>query len=142
MKKIFVRGENNYDVDAASNEAGLFCPEDSLTRQSFAEEADINTLVKRFGLTGQMPEAVSFPTYGDFSQVMDYQSALNMVLEADDAFMSLPAETRARFGNQPGELLRFLEDPQNRSEAEKLGLVVPKAPEPPPDPAKGSVGGV
>ena len=37
--------------------------------------------------------------------------------------MALSAEIRSRFGNDPQNLILFLEDPSNRPEAEKLGLV-------------------
>lgn len=140
MKKVFIRGEHNYDVDEASRASGLLCPEESLTRQSFAEEADINTLVRRFGLTGQMPNQVAAPSYGDFTEVVDYQTALNAVLHAEDAFMALPGEVRARFHNDPQELLEFVSDDRNRGEAEKLGLVVAKPPAASADPGKGSEG--
>lgn len=51
--------------------------------------------------------------------------------------MSLPAELRKRFRNDPGMLLAFLEDPQNRAEAESLGLVdrMPVVDSSPPEPA-------
>ena len=42
--------------------------------------------------------------------------------------MALPAHLRARFENDPAQLIDFLGDENNRSEAEKLGLLeVPKA---------------
>lgn len=131
----FIRSAYNYDMDAASIRTGLSCPEPTKTQQQFAEEADINTIVERFGLTGELPSNLKVPQSGDFSEVVsDYQTALNMVLEADHAFMQLPAEVRARFRNDPGELVDFVSDEKNRDEAIKLGLVVP--PKAPPDPIR------
>lgn len=123
---IFLRSPYNYDTDAASVESGLECQDETLARQSFKEEADINTIVNRFMKTGVLPQAVNLPRYGDFSEAMDYHSALNLIMQADDAFMELPAELRARFENDPGQLLEFLQDEANRPEAEKLGLVAPQ----------------
>ena len=37
--------------------------------------------------------------------------------------MTLPADLRKRFSNDPGQLLSFLENEDNRAEAIKLGLV-------------------
>lgn len=103
---------------------GLACSvEEDMCQQSFKEECDINTIVRRFGLTGVMPETMRMPLNGDFTNVPDFQTALNMVREASDEFMRLPAEVRKRFGNDPGELMVFLEDEKNREEAVKLGLV-------------------
>lgn len=133
MKEVFLRTPYNYDMDAASDEAGIsFVGTESRTQQQFAEEADINTIVRRFGLTGQMPENIGFPEYGDFSEVHDYQTSLNILREADEAFLRIPAEIRARFANDPQQLLEFLHDGNNRDEALKLGLI-PKPPEKPRD---------
>jgi hypothetical protein len=37
--------------------------------------------------------------------------------------MSLPADLRVRFNHDPVELLNFLDNPQNKTEAIQLGLV-------------------
>ena len=88
----------------------LYCDDKSLTQQHFAEECDINEIVRRFGLTGTVPEDYRAPQYGDFSEVTDYHTALNAVRAADAAFMELPADLRYRFSNDPARLIAFLED--------------------------------
>lgn len=136
---VFIRTPYNYDTDAASLAAGHRNDEPSMTKQSFAEEADINTIVRKFGLTGELPpNGVRMPDYGDFTDaVNDYQTALNAVIAADEAFMQLPAETRFRFGNDPQRLMEFLAKKENLDEARKLGLAVPAPPIPEePKPAK------
>lgn len=125
MSKIFVRSAFNYDADVVSRETGLNCDDDTLTQQNFAEECDINTIVRRFGVTGQLPENPRPPQYGDFDQVTDYQSALNAVRLAGERFMELPAELRAEFKNDPQVLMDFLADDKNRLRASELGLVPP-----------------
>jgi len=125
MNAPFVRSPYNYDVMAVSDETGLDCSDDpSLAKQSFAEECDINTIVRQFGLTGQLPDNVRAPQYGDFTGVFDYQSALNAVIAADDAFMEMPAHVRARFHNDPAAFVEFCSNPDNIEEMDKLGLVV------------------
>lgn len=52
----------------------------------------------------------------------DYQAALNLVLEGNQAFNNLASETRKRFDNDPKKLLTFLSDPKNHEEAIKLGI--------------------
>jgi len=118
----------NYDTNAASDESGLKCEDASLTRQSEAESADINVIVKRFGLTGHLPEGVRVPSYGDFDGVSDFHQAMELVVKAEEAFMQMPAEVRARFHNEPGEFVDFVSDDKNREEAVKLGIVAPPAP--------------
>lgn len=125
IRKMFLRTPYNYDVDAVSDETGLKCEDVSLTKQSFRDECDINTIVRNFGLTGELPDNVRVPQYGDFTGISDYQSAMNAVIAADAAFMELPAELRARFHNDPQALLEFVSNDNNYDEAVKLGLVVP-----------------
>lgn len=124
MKKIFLRTPYNYDTDAASNESGLACEEPSLAQQHFKEECDINHILKQFNITGQLPQNPLSPRYGDFTGISDYHTALNRVIAIDDEFMQLPANIRARFENDPEQLIAFLDDENNRKEAEDLGLVV------------------
>ncbi|QXP07980.1 MAG: internal scaffolding protein [Arizlama microvirus] len=123
----FFRTAYNYDTDLASDQSSLSCPEPSLAQQQFAEECDINTIVRRFGITGELPSNVRAPTFGDFTGVDDYQSALNAIYGAQDAFMELPADVRYRFHNNPQEFVVFCSNDANRAEAEKLGLVLPQA---------------
>ncbi|WNK12614.1 MAG: internal scaffolding protein [Microvirus sp.] len=132
----FLRSEYNYDMKLVSDETGLDCQDPSLAVQDQREEVDINTIVRRFGLTGQLPDAVQAPQYADFDAVIDYHSAMNAVRSAEERFMMLPADIRARFENDPQQLLEFCEDGKNLEEARKIGLVmpaevVPKAAEPP-----------
>lgn len=120
---MFVRNAYNYDTGEVSEETGLFCDDESLTQQSQAEEADINTIVRRFGLTGHLPQAVVMPVYGDFDVVSDYREALEQVRAADAAFMLMPADVRARFDNDAGAFVDFCSDDRNIDEARKMGLI-------------------
>ncbi len=124
----FQRTMWNYDRMAASDESALvFDPDEDMTQQQFKEESDINEIVRRFGLTGQVPDGINMPMSGDFSEmVTDFKTAADMVRQSQEAFMELPAEVRARFYNDPQKLLDFMEDGRNRDEAVRLGIL--KAP--------------
>lgn len=136
MTAPFVRNPYNYDMNRAGDESGLACRDPSLTQQQFVEESDINYIANRYGLTGELPQVLDLPKYGDFTGVFDFQTAQNTVRKALEQFMTLPAKLRTRFDNDPNKLLQFMEDPENRDEAEYLGLVNKRnAPtEPPPSP--------
>ena len=125
-KLPFLRTPYNYDVDKVSDETGLICPELTLAQQNFKDECDINYIVRQFGLTGELPGKPLSPQYGDFTGVLDYHSAVNAVLAAEDGFMELPAQLRSRFNNDPAVLIDFLSNEENREEATKLGLVAAK----------------
>lgn len=123
----FIRSAYNYDRYEASNESGLRCEDDTLAQQSFKDECDINTIVRRFGVTGQHPSGVRMPTYGDFTNVVDFHSAMNAVAQAKESFDAMPAEVRARFNNDPAQFVEFCSKEENKDEAVKLGLVDPAA---------------
>lgn len=139
LSTVFLRTPYNYDVDEASDASAVVCDDPSLAQQHARDECDINVIVKRFGLTGELPSNVRAPRYGDFSDAVDYHTALNAVRAADEAFMQLPADVRIRFNNDAGAFVDFVSDDANRVEAEKLGLVLPKAAEPNPAPEGGGV---
>lgn len=91
------------------------------------EDADINVIVKRFGITGMLPQRNVMPLSEDFSDgVFDFQSALNMLKAAKDSFMSLDADIRARFNNDPARFIKFAEDKENLAELRKMGLALPE----------------
>jgi len=126
MSKVFLRTAYNYDTNAASNESALHCEDASRAQQHFKDECDINNILRQFNITGQLPDQPLSPKYGDFSGISDYKTALDRVISADEEFMNLPATIRARFNNDASQLIEFLDNDQNRLEAEKLGLVDPK----------------
>ena len=123
IKLPFLRTPYNYDTNVASDESGVACEEPSLAQQHFKDECDINTILRQFNVTGLLPQSPLSPRYGDFTGIVDYQSALNAVMAAEDGFMTLPADTRAMFGNDPEQLINFLDNPANKEQAIKLGLV-------------------
>lgn len=119
----FVRNPYNYDKDEASINDALLCQDSSLAQQHMKDECDINVIIERFGVTGELPSAPVSPQYGDFSGVTDYHSALNQINATMDDFMALPAKLRVRFDHDPVKLLDFLQNDQNRDEAIQLGLI-------------------
>jgi len=62
-----IRNRYNYDRRENSENNALYIDstkeEENLTKQEFAEEVDINTILRRFNITGQLPENVRMPTY-------------------------------------------------------------------------------
>lgn len=107
----------------------------SMAKQSFKDETNINTIMQRYERTGLLEHSSSSsPQYGDFSNVTDYQTAINAVMDAQLAFSELPARVRRRFDNDPAEFMAFLHDEANLDEARELGLA-PPAPVTPPDPS-------
>lgn len=101
--------------------------EGAMTKQSFADETDINKIIARFAKTGMLDSLNDKePFYGDVSDILDYQASLNLIREADELFMAMSPEIRERFKNDPQLMIDFLENPGNLDEAIKLGMVVPR----------------
>jgi len=134
FSRPFVRTPFNYDTDAVSSKAGLQFTEPTMAQQQFKDECDINVIAERFGLTGQLPVNGRMATYADFEGVHDFQTAMNTVRHAQEAFMQLPALIRERFGHNPQKFVEFCSNPANLDEARKLGLV-PSPPIPASQPA-------
>lgn len=87
----FIRTPLNYNTDRVSQETGLDCSEDKggRTQQQFKEETDINTIVERFGISGETPPAMNFPSEQDFTETFDFQTSMNVIVQARESFLSL-----------------------------------------------------
>lgn len=118
---------HQYDDDRDKKEgelAALECKDPSLTQQSFVQDANLNVIAKRYGITdipnvpisGDVIDTSLFPS---LTEILDHQR------EAIQAWQRLPLKIRKRFHEDPNELLDFLADPDNRQEAIRLGLLTP-----------------
>lgn len=121
-----LRSARSYDPDSYSQMAGMRDDREKFpdkTVQSEKENCDINVIMRRFRVTGQMPPgSVRLPEYADYSEVTDFHTAMNVVRAAREDFMALPADVRKRFGNDPQNFLEFCGDPNNVDEMIKMGL--------------------
>lgn len=114
-------------------------PFPTLAKQSFAKDCDINNIMARYAKSGLVDHVAAYG--GDYADMPsngeDLQSALNLVMYADGLFLSLPAEIRSRFLNDPVQYLAFCSDPENEPEMREMGLLpraVPAAKELDPTP--------
>ncbi|QXP07915.1 MAG: internal scaffolding protein [Arizlama microvirus] len=115
--------KTNYHQDKVS---GLNCSEPCITQQHLKDETNINSIMARAQRTGNITsigQRTSGPSYGDFTRITSFQEAHDMVMSARDSFMEFPASIRKIFKNDPGEMLAFLENPANKDEAIKMGLI-------------------
>lgn len=104
--------------------------EKTLVQQSSRDETDINRIMAKYEKTGVLTHVARYAgQYGDFSGVPDYKAGMEIVMAADDMFMSLPAKIRDRFNNDPAQFIEFATDEKNQDEMRSMGLA-PKAPAP------------
>lgn len=112
-------------------------PEEGMTKQSFKAECDINNILARYQKTGILEYVQEKqPQYADVTG-LDYQNALNIVIEAEQLFNEIPANIRKKFGNDPTEFLGWIQNPANEQEAIEAGFLTKKSldatPTPPTD---------
>ena len=136
---IFKTAYDGLNADYSDQSGIYFDPEDplsvSMTKQAFRDECDINNILESFERTGAITHYNDVqPKYGDFSNPVDYQTAMHIVLEAHTAFENLPAKIREKFHNNPEEFLEFCSQDKNRDELIALGLIeAPPSPQDAPD---------
>lgn len=110
----------------------------SLTKQSFKDQVNINTIVAKHRRTGMFEHLnEKTPFYGDVSHIEDYKSCLEIVIKAKTLFAGMSADIRERFKNDPNEMISFLNDKSNLKEAEELQMItkpIQSPPEPPTPP--------
>lgn len=85
-----VDGKGDYYSQLA---AEMLPVEEDLARQEFAQEADVNVYMARYGglPTGQL-------TYGEVDYDLDLQTGLNATREAQAAWANLPEQLRLKYG--------------------------------------------
>lgn len=129
--KLKEETEKKSYVEKIKNKDGLVIKvrtynyEPSKTQQHFKDEHDINNIMKKYLKQGISYNQLPNPSgvYGDFSNVKDYQNSLQTIIDADQAFLTIPSNIRKRFDNDPQKLFEFLNDKKNLDEAISLGLI-------------------
>lgn len=94
--------------------------------QSHKESVDIHSILKRYQ-SGDV-EALSRVqgAYGDFTEMpKTYAEALNNIIGAEQYFMGLPADVRARFNNSFTQFLASMDSP---TFARDMGMLPPDPP--------------
>ncbi|WNK15041.1 MAG: internal scaffolding protein [Microvirus sp.] len=136
MKTPFFKTPYNHDTDAESDRTGLACKDPSLTLQSQSEEANINTIVRRFGLTGELPiEHQRQAEYLDLTnEPNDFTDMQINLAQARARFYELPAVRRADYLNNPAKWLEDVNSAIDRGDRDTLramGVQIEPAPKPP-----------
>lgn len=73
----------------------------SLTRQDQAEMVNINNIYQKTQQGSLTLVSGNPPTFGDFSDIGNYDQILETISTARQAFMDLPSETRKLYNNDP-----------------------------------------
>lgn len=95
----------------------------SMTKQSFADESEINNIMAKYEKTGLIEHVKNHGGYSDMPAPLDYQEALQLTIDAQLSFDELPAQVRREFNNNPFDFLAFVENPANVERMAELGLL-------------------
>ncbi|QCQ85070.1 internal scaffolding protein [Blackfly microvirus SF02] len=100
----------------------------SLAQQEFAAECDVNAIMARYSKTGTVPVyADRQPFYVDNIDMPDFQAMQNILISARESFMSLPADVRRQFDNDPAKFVDFATDPENDQKLREWNMLSPEA---------------
>ena len=96
----------------------------SLTRQEFAAECDINTIMQNYDAYLSDPmRSVREPLYYDFTTLPSTLiEAMDVMKAGETAFYSLPASVRKEFDNNAAAFVDFASDPGNLDQMREWGL--------------------
>jgi len=107
----------------AGRRVAMYFTDPSLTKQAYKDECDINVIMTNWEKSGVLTHTPRTQgEYRDLGSSFDYHAACNQALAAQAAFDSLSGTVRARFSNDPGRFLDFVQDPRNIPEMISLGL--------------------
>jgi len=110
----------------------------TMAKQSMKAECDINNIMRKYEKTGVLTHFNEHRgNYGNFIGFEDYHTSMNKIIDAQNAFMTLPAKVREKFQNDPRKFLEFAQNPENTDQMIEMGLAtaLPKAPVNDDDPA-------
>ncbi len=97
--------------------------EESLTKQSFADQSNANWIVAQYRRTGVATHITAGESvYGDFDQAETLMGAYEKVQAAGDLFRGLSSRIRDAAGNDPLVFATMLETEQGRKALEVGGL--------------------
>lgn len=128
----------NHNTSAESLRCATTNEEPTKTQQHPKDECDINTIVRNFGITKQLPNVPVPPSLEDFTEVFDFQTAMNVMAEAKASFMALPADIRSAFNNDPHNFVHEVDAilgdtdierrDRNMASLRAMGLMLPPGP--------------
>lgn len=112
-------------------------PNVDATRQEFKKEADVNTILDRFAVSGVMPP-LRTPIYGERDFDIDLHTGYLALDDAQRAFNKLPRQLRERYGTFTGLLdaihNKTFKDDLQRAIDEEAALADLNREAPPPQP--------
>jgi phage internal scaffolding protein len=94
----------------------------SRTKQSDTEDCEINNIMAKYMRTGAIDHFTNHEAKYSDTTGADFETAMNIVANAQNMFADLPSKLRAKFKNDPRQFLDFVQNEENAQEMTELGL--------------------
>lgn len=91
-------------------------------KQEFKDDADLNSIMKKFQKTGAIDHAKIHQGRYGFATGQTLHEAATIVANANSMFEDLPSSIRNKFENEPARFLDYVQDANNWKEARELGI--------------------
>nr|UXQ87943.1 MAG: internal scaffolding protein [Microvirus sp.] len=108
----------------------------SRTQTHFADECDINQIVKRYQDHQILDHLQTTQAQYGYAPAISFTEAMQTVALANEKFMELPSEIRKAFNNDTANFLDAADDPTQRPKFEQLGLLEPLPTSSPDEPLR------
>jgi len=121
MRRVYSDGD-----PPPPNEGTCCTAEEGKTVQSDAPSADINLMVKKYNLQPlelQIGWSNKIGEYADVSSLPTYREALDVVRKAEEEFMKLPPDIRAKFDNSHVRMLDAFQAGEMAEVFEEIGFL-------------------
>lgn len=98
--------------------------EKCIVEQHHSDDTIIQNILKRYDQTGVFYHVnQAQATYQDNTIFNEYADMYDKIQAADANFAALPAEIRAKFNNNTGEFLEFVNNDSNIEQMKEMGLI-------------------
>lgn len=102
----------------------------SKTKQEFKQECNINHIVELYKKGAPLPLQITAGQFSDVSELGDYKTALDTVMEAERVFKTLPLVIKQAVNNTAAGFIDYVNDPSNKDQLVDWGLIAgPEVPE-------------
>lgn len=94
-----------------------------VTEQAHKDRCNVQSIINRYAKTGLLEHVSTFEgDYGDMKG-SDFKEMMDRVVSVNQKFQEFPSDIRKRFDHDPAKFLDFFDDPRNKDEALKMGLI-------------------
>lgn len=140
QKRVRIYFDRDVDSKGKPDKLG---PSRNRVKPEFLKGSSIQEIINKYNRTGVVSVRPGNAVFKDFSSTADFLTQENRKISLIRYFDGLPSDIRNWFNNDVKNMLDFVLDPKNRSQAQEMGLLerdkAEEAPTPPAEPVAPAV---